>query len=187
MKITAGYYKGQNILVPKFGVKPTTDKVRQALFNALQPRINGSRFLDLYCGTGAIGIEALSNGAAFVCFVENASRVYQVLKKNLESIVADKSSYMTLKHNSLSLQELFLEKNFKPFDIIFADPFYADADEHFEDLYHLALSFLTSNGIFILEHGNKTSFKDYPSFLEEKKYGDTVLTLFSKTVGSLTL
>lgn len=181
MKIASGRFKGQSLIVPKFGVRPTSDKVRQAVMNILHPRLSGARFLDLYCGTGAVGIEALSNGAGFACFVEHAGRVYTILKQNLETIVQDRSLYSTIRQNVLNLKEHFHPETFPKFDIIFADPFYRDADDHFEDLYHQAVEFLSPGGIFILEHGNKNSFSDYPLFQETKHYGDSVLSIFIKS------
>ncbi len=167
-------------MIPKSGIKPTADKVRLAVMNIIQSIINGSRFLDLYCGSGAIGIEALSNGAAFSCFVEDAKKNYMFLKKNLDSIVQDKERYRYIKHNVLQLGELFTNSPIEPFDIIFADPFYRDVEYHFDELYKITLSLLKNNGIFILEHGNKNNFSEYPFFIIEKRYGDTSLSIFQK-------
>lgn len=180
MKISSGAYKGKSILVPKSGVKPTSDKVRQAVMNILQHEIKDVRFLDLYAGTGAVGIEALSNGAAFACFVENASRVYMLLKQNLEIIVADKTRYQTIKHNVTQLTPELFGEHFDLFDIVFADPFYKDAAPQFDTLYEIAMNSLKAGGIFLLEHGNKTDFSNYPDFTSRKDYGDTALTIFRK-------
>jgi 16S rRNA (guanine966-N2)-methyltransferase len=181
MKIASGLFKSKPLMVPKSGVKPTSDKVRQAVMNILQngsTGLRGSRFLDLYSGTGAVGLEALSNGASFVCFVENAPKLYMILKKNIESMVEDPSVYRTIKHNAVQLDESFLDRD--SFDIIFADPFYAEAENHYDELYKRAMSFLRPGGIFILEHSSKKTFGDFPGFREQKTYGDTSLTLFTR-------
>jgi 16S rRNA (guanine966-N2)-methyltransferase len=178
MKIATGAYKGKNIAVPKSGIKPTSDKTRQAVINILQSDLKGSRFLDLYAGTGAVGIEALSNGAIFACFIESAGRTYTILKNNLETIVADKSLYKTIKHNVTQLTAEIL--NEKPFDIIFADPFYKDSEDHFEDIYQIAFAFLNTGGIFIFEHGDRSDFSGFPGFVSRREYGDTSLTIFRK-------
>ncbi len=180
MRISSGIFKGRTLLLPRTGIKPTSDKVRLAVMNITRNIINGARFLDLYCGSGAIGIEALSNGASFACFVEDAPRNYILLKKNLESIVGDNSKYRHIKHNVLHLGDLLKESPDNSFDIIFADPFYRDAEFHFDELYDISIILLKNNGLFILEHGNKNSFSEYPGFISEKHYGDTILSLFSK-------
>lgn len=181
MKIASGLYKSKPLIVPKSGVKPTSDKVRQAVMNILlngETGLRGARFLDLYCGTGAVGLEALSNGASFVCFVENASKLYMILKKNIESMVEDPDSYRTIKHNAIQLDETFLDAG--SFDIIFADPFYAEAGGHYDELYKKAMLFLREGGVFILEHSSKKTFKTFPYFRDQKIYGDTSLSLFIK-------
>lgn len=176
MKISSGIYKGKSLIVPKSGIKPTSDKVRQAVMNILQNSIKHSHFLDLFCGTGAVGIEALSNGADFTCFIENSSKNYIILKKNLETIVQEKIKYKTIKHNAFQLNSELMEGN--TFDIIFADPFYKDLNIYFDELYSSAFPLLRKNGIFILEHGNKENFMDYPFFSSLKNYGDTSLSIF---------
>ena len=180
MKIASGIYKGKSLIVPKSGVKPTSDKVRQAIINILQNELPNARFLDLYSGTGAVGIEALSNGAAFACFVENAGRVYSVLKKNLEIIVGDKTRYQTIKHNATQLSIKLFGESYHPFDIIFADPFYEDTDYQFDDLYTEAMVFLKDGGLFMIEHGQKEDFSSFGGFKARKVYGDTILSIFQK-------
>lgn len=181
MKIASGLFKNKPVIVPKSGVKPTSDKVRQAVMNILlngKPGLRGSRFLDLYSGTGAVGIEALSNGASYVCFVENASKLYMILKKNIESVTDDKSLYRTIKHNAVQLDETFLDP--EGFDIVFADPFYAETGEHYDELYRTAMKFLRPGGVFILEHGSKKDFGSFPGFQSQKVYGDTSLSIFTR-------
>ena len=178
MRVSSGIYKGREINVPRSGVKPTSDKVRQAIMNILQNRIRGIRFLDLYCGTGSVGIEALSCGASYSVFVEDSNRVYRFLKQNLDEIIGDKSIYKTYCHNALNLSEI-LNSN-ENFDVIFADPFYRDADDHFEDLYKSAIPFLNTDGIFIIEHGSRTDFSSFPLYSGSRDYGDTHLSIFEK-------
>jgi len=180
MRISSGIYKGRALILPKAGVKPTSDKVRQAVMNIIQNSIRGSRFLDLYSGSGAIGIEALSNGASFVCFVENSDKNYAILKKNLESIVTDKEIYKTIKHNVLKIDEVLSDASMGKFDIIFADPFYNDTEFHFEELYNACMSFLKQKGIFIMEHSSRQDFSGVAYFYAKKIYGDTALSIYKK-------
>src|SRR5438093_490869 len=85
MRVIAGLQKGRRLVGPKGpGLRPTADRVKEALFAILGPRIDGARFLDLYAGTGAIGIEALSRGARWVTFVESDPTALRVLRANLK-------------------------------------------------------------------------------------------------------
>jgi len=179
MKVSSGYYKGKSLIIPRTGIKPTSEKVRQALINMYQNRIKGSRFLDLYAGAGSVGIEALSNGAAFACFIENSGRNYMLLKQNLESIVADKNQYRTFKHNAGNICSILTGME-NSFDIIFADPYYDTAIDYFDNLFDEAGIFLKSGGIFILEHGKKNRFENNPGHIETRDYGGTCLSIFEK-------
>lgn len=163
--------------MPRTGVKPTSEMVRQAVINITRPIINRSYFLDLFCGTGAVGIEALSNGADFCCFVEHSSKVYRLLRKNLETIVGDNSKYKSIKHNAVEFADGIPGVDTK-FDIIFADPFYKDTAYEFDRLYHFVFSILDDDGVFILEHSSKNDFSKYASFDKLHKYGDTCLSVF---------
>lgn len=86
MRITGGMLAGRVLRVPKSGLRPTQDRVRAALFSMLAESVPGCRFLDLYAGTGAVGIEAWSRGATHVCWVENNSRTLSVLRSNVEEL-----------------------------------------------------------------------------------------------------
>ena len=85
MRIIAGEYKGRRLAAPTWdGLRPTSDKLRETLFNILAPRIEGARVLDGYAGTGAVGIEAISRGAAHVTFIENNRRAAALIASNLK-------------------------------------------------------------------------------------------------------
>src|SRR5438477_705995 len=87
MRVIAGYYRGRNLRSPpSMQVRPTSDRLRETLFNVLAPRIEGTRFLDLYAGSGAVGIEAASRAAATVVLVEQAETALRVLRANLEQL-----------------------------------------------------------------------------------------------------
>jgi 16S rRNA (guanine966-N2)-methyltransferase len=181
MKITSGDFKGRNLLVPERGVKPTSEKVRQAVISILRPYLSGASMLDLYCGTGAVGIEALSNGAAACCFIDHTYKMMSILKKNLENIVGDPSRTRVIKHNASTLAEAFANDPAPPeFDIVFADPFYDDTRYVFERIHEGVFLFLKPGGIFIIEHGEKLDLSGYPGFSESRHYGDTYLSLFIK-------
>ena len=121
MRVIAGTQKGRRLHGPKGpGLRPTADRVKEALFSILGSRVAGARFLDLYAGTGAIGIEALSRGASSVTFVESNPSAGCILKTNLAAcgLEADANLF-------LSQAETFLRSartGTAAFDIIFADP-----------------------------------------------------------------
>jgi 16S rRNA (guanine(966)-N(2))-methyltransferase RsmD len=86
MRVIAGSHRGRRLCGPQgTALRPTSDKVREALFSILGTQVSGSRFLDLYAGTGAVGIEALSRGASSVTFVESDPKAVQLLRKNLQT------------------------------------------------------------------------------------------------------
>ncbi len=148
-------------------LRPTSSKVRQALFNILYD-VSGERFLDLFAGTGEIGITALKKGADFVYFVEKNRKRAQDIKK--------KASKFSKNFKVVPVDALKFLKTYKdqPFDIIFADPPYNYKD--YDKLIDMALEKLANGGVFILEHRSDKHFDAD----EERKYGDTVLSFWRK-------
>jgi 16S rRNA (guanine966-N2)-methyltransferase len=185
MRISGGSAKGRKVGVRKAfaskgegdELRPTSAKVREAIFNILAPRIADSRFLDLYAGTGAVGIEALSRGAREAVFVDNNSQRCAILKEVTEKFrFAERS--MIIKSEAA----LFFRKSFdKYFDIIFIDPPYA-SDELETTLQLIDDSnILADDGVVIAEHPSKKALSLPLKNLKLKKnyrYGDTALTLF---------
>ena len=123
MHIIGGQFKGRVIEMPK-SIKPTSNKAREALFEILKVRIEGSRFLDLYCGSGAIGIEALSRGAKSVTFLDNNPNCIKILKKNLTQLDILNSSIVNIYHKDVLKALETIRTHERPFDIIFLDPPY---------------------------------------------------------------
>lgn len=179
MRISSGKWRGRNILAPEGKLKPTSDKVRQALFNTLRTELLGANFLDLYAGSGSVGITALSEGADFVAFVEYDSQTYKALRENLYQLV-EKKSYQTFRSDVSKIKTLFKENSF---DIIFADPFYPDISSFLKPLHKNAFSLLSTKGLLVLEHGKKTKKEEIEileGYIETKTYGDTALSFFRK-------
>ena len=175
MRIDSGKFKGRKLLDNKFEhIRPTTDKVRQALFVKLQFFLPGKNVLDLFCGTGAMGIEALSRGAEEVVFVDKDSRSVQMTKTNLKNmgIIAKVAKCDA---------NIFLDKCEKQFNLIILDPPYKSG------LYEKVLkkiserNLLTDDGIIVCEHNSLDKF-DYSPFnvFDEKKYGNIMLTYLNK-------
>lgn len=171
IRIDSGLYKGKRLIENKYDhIRPTTDKVRQALFVKLQFFVPEKHVLDLFCGTGAIGIEALSRGAEKVVFVDKDFRSVEMTKANLKSLKIDQKVF---KCDAL----VFLEKCDEKFDLIILDPPYKSG------LYEKVLSkiaeknLLSSDGIIVCEHAKEDTF-DYSPFcvFDEKRYGTIMLT-----------
>ena len=180
MRVISGKLKARIIAMPKL-IRPTSDKVREALFEILKNCIEGSNFLDLYSGSGAIGIEAFSRGAKSVAFVDNNLRCIEVLKDNLAKCgISDLSTIYIYNREALSALKLFEKKGFL-FDIIFLDPPY------YKDMARntlIAISkcdILRRNAIVILETYKKENLDEEAGFLKKfrsYRYGDTKLEFF---------
>ncbi len=183
MKISSGALKGKKIKFIPSGkqLRPTSSKVKEAIFDILRHEIDGARFLDLYAGTGAVGLEALSRGASEVFFVEE-KRQYTT---NLMQIV-DKCGFSE-KTRIITRKVLpvikWLEANRTIFDIIFLDPPY-HTDEIRDTLTAIGeLHILKQDGLLIAEHFTKRHLQEQFGRLQKIKdytYGDTVLSLYRK-------
>lgn len=142
--------------------RPTTDKIKETLFNILMPYIPGSYFLDLFAGSGGIGIEALSRGADAVVFVEKNSNAVKIIRQNLETTHFTEQSTVYMADFHLALQKLEHYKNkknkdFKLFDLIFIDPPY-EKELEFKVLDYLKTSILIDqNTLIVIEMSKQTN------------------------------
>jgi len=162
MRVIAGIARSVPLITPKgLETRPTSDQIKETLFNMLQGYIEGSNFLDLYAGSGQIGIEALSRGAEFAAFVEKSDEAVKCIKANVDKTkFADKS--MILKLEVLSgIRTLELEK--KQFDIVFLDPPYNQGLEQGILTALVGSAILNDEVIIIVEASKNTdfSFVDY--------------------------
>lgn len=170
MRIISGSLKNRRLVEgPARATRPTTDLVRGALFNILQSRTDGSRFLDLFAGTGAVGLEAWSRGAAEVIWVELDGRAYAACKGNVNALAPDAAAGL-----QRARAKDYLERVGATFDVIFADPPYA---KDLGELMPLIASRLSPGGIFIAEH--KTG--------EAPVAGPELEATFTKTYGGSAL
>ncbi len=175
MRIVGGKYKSR-VLSGFDGdrIRPTSDKARESLFNILQNRIYGAEFLDLFCGTGAMGIEALSRGAKSVTFNDADRNSLSVLRKNLTKLGVDED-YQIKNYDAL----VFLKNAQEKYDIIFIDPPYkTDLGER---AVALCQGVLKDGGVVILE--SETPFMgevDGLAVFDQRKYGRARLTFFKK-------
>lgn len=182
MRVIAGKAKGMKLSVPKgWSGRPTLDRVREALFNILAPDIENSQFLDLFAGTGANGIEALSRGAANSTFVEIDNIAIEVIKENLEKTgLAQKAT--VIRCSSLKMDMSDIMKQNIGFDIIFADPPRQFGD--YEDIIRVISScaLLKTEGIIVIEHAKNHLLDDaIAAFKRIRKstYGNTCLSFFA--------
>lgn len=167
MRIISGYYKGRKIsALPHKDTRPTTDKVRENIFNILGP-IEGD-VLDLFAGTGALGIEALSRGAGGCIFIDGAKDAIGVLKKNTEGIEEPVEIYRNDYRRALKA----LSKREKSFDLIFLDPPYDKNIVSFALSEIKKLGLLKTGGRIVVETGKNETFKN-PGFdnVREVVYG----------------
>jgi 16S rRNA (guanine966-N2)-methyltransferase len=149
VRIIAGRLKGRRLEAPTWtGLRPTSDKLRETLFNLLQHETPGARFFDGFAGTGAVGIEALSRGATHVTFAETDRRACQLIAGNLRRCGVD-AGYTIERADALSL----LAGSDATFDIVFLDPPY-DA-ERLEDVVAAGVTRLASGGVLVLEHASR--------------------------------
>jgi 16S rRNA (guanine966-N2)-methyltransferase len=151
MRVIAGALKGRRLQAPDWeGLRPTSDMLRETLFNLVAPRLAGARLLDGYAGTGAVGIEALSRGAAGVTFVEHDRRARALIARNLADCGITEG-YAII--GSTVLHAIETLRGGPAFDIVFLDPPYA-SDIH--DVLQSVGAIVEQDGIVIVEHARRT-------------------------------
>jgi 16S rRNA (guanine(966)-N(2))-methyltransferase RsmD len=162
MRVIAGTLKGRRLKAPTWdGLRPTSDKLRETLFNVLAPRIAGARVLDGYAGTGAVGLEALSRGAAAVTFVERDRRAEALIAENLAHCGVTSGYAIIRSHIERALMDLRAGSQSPGFDLVFLDPPYestrgdAGGPQHLDDIVAAAADVLAPHGLVVLEHARR--------------------------------
>jgi 16S rRNA (guanine(966)-N(2))-methyltransferase RsmD len=188
MRVIAGEFRSRRLTAPAgAATRPTSDKLRETLFNVLAPRIEGAALLDLYAGSGAVGIEALSRGAARVTFVENSPSALAALRANVAELGL---------RNGVRIQggnvSAFLRRGYTgdvpKFDLIFLDPPWDDAKEYESTLSVLGGrgSLLAEDGLTVAEHRSKFALEDGYGRLKRTrllKQGDAGLSFYAAPRG----
>lgn len=176
MRIIGGRLRRRTLQAPKGRLtRPSTDRVRESIFNLLLTRcpLEEARILDLFAGTGALGLEALSRGADNVLFVEQSAPVMRVLRKNAETLELTPQC-MFVRGDAPQ----YLKRYSGPaFDVIFADPPYDLPTLPL--LPALALPHLTPDGCFVLEHDVRHTFAGHPHLDTSRPYGRTIVSVFA--------
>ena len=193
MRITGGQYCNREILVPKTDlIRPTQDRVRQAVFNIIQTEVAGCDFLDLFAGSGAVGLEALSRGAASATFVEQSRKHLEVLRKNLA--VLCKPNIPTPQHpnNQVICSDVYrwLATYVGPgFSVGFADPPYRLGEEkgYAQVLATLAeRNVIRTGGLFIAEMTAVQKADETPGWdlVRDREYGKTRICIWRRVTGT---
>ena len=185
-RVVSGKFRGIILDAPKGdNTRPTGDKVKEALFSIIQTRVPGSAFIDLFAGTGGIGIEALSRGASSVVLVEKAGQACGVIKSNLNKLRLDDDDDIVLMKSGYDAALVTLAEEGRKFDIIFMDPPYRMAEKAAAAACDLILEhdLLNEDGVFIVEHSSDLPFvTDVMNMkpIRSCRYGLAMLTFFSK-------
>jgi 16S rRNA (guanine(966)-N(2))-methyltransferase RsmD len=183
MRIIAGQFGSRQLKgTPPPGLRPTSDKLRETLFNILGPTIDGCDFLDACAGMGGVGIEAISRGARFVHFVDSSRKATAIIRENLATLKV--STGYRIHETELRKAIRDFERDGAAFDIVFLDPPYDR-----EDLYTMALEFfgtrplLKEEGILVMEHSKRQEPPDSAGFLQRYRIltqGDSCLSFYRK-------
>jgi 16S rRNA (guanine966-N2)-methyltransferase len=183
MRIIAGSYRSRSLDAPPgLATRPTSDRLRETLFNVLTPRIQGAAFLDLYAGSGAVGIEALSRGAVSVEFVERAPAALKVLRANLARLGLTTGFRINSASVKSALQRMSPAAKF---DLVFLDPPYDAAQEYaatFGLLGGAASALLADEALVIAEHRKKEPLQDRYGILKRTRLleqGDAALSFYA--------
>jgi|SRR5581483_7128262 len=188
MRVIAGKYKSRAVKAPRdMRIRPTSDKVKGALFNMLEP-LTDCTVVDFYAGTGNLGIEALSRGAKEVIFVEKDFDSLKLINENLQGFgINPRNPGGNVRVISSEVARAFylLHQEGKKFDILLADPPYEMGVLKRLQALLTEYPILNEDGIFAVEHGLKDTdlMAEFPyPMVRQKKYGDTYLTLFKNGV-----
>ena len=179
MRVIGGHDRGRRLRAPRgLATRPTADRVRVTLFDVLGPTVAGARVLDLFAGTGAVGIEALSRGAARVVLVERDQAALRALRANLAALGAPRAAARVLAGDVLRvLPELGAQEG--PFDLVFIDPPYATALAA-RTLEGLGATRICRAGTeVIVQHSTRTTLPTVPGltpYRRPRQFGDTALT-----------
>ena len=176
MRVIAGAFKGRRLKAPTWaGLRPSSDKLRETLFNILAPRIEGARVLDGFAGTGALGIEALSRGAAHVTFVDRDRRATALIEANL-ALCRVEGGY-TIEYGDV-VAMLRRAPRDGQFDLVLLDPPYDTDPGSIAQALEAAAGLMNSDGLLVLERSRRRD-AEVPALLERVRdvvSGDSVLT-----------
>jgi len=188
VRIIAGKFRGRKLKSPpSLEVRPTLDRLRETLFNIIADRVDGAVFLDLCAGSGAVGIEALSRGAAYATFVDRSRKMCQLIRANLALCRITEEEAEVVQAEALEFVRRAIKHHSQPWDIVFFDPPYASNYLEVMDLLSQASDLFTESAVLIVEHHHK---KDLPVEVGKMvrkrvlKQGDSALSFYIDTGSS---
>src|SRR5574337_324100 len=181
MRIISGTYRGLHLATLKgSNLRPTSDQMRETLFDVLGPSVRGSTFLDAYAGSGAVGLEALSRGAREVVFVEYHRAASDLIRRNLAALKLEDGFYLMNTRVLTALERL--DEEGSVFDFVFLDPPYSEAREYHQVLRQLGRSRLLTPASFVIaEHSRHYFLEEKYNRLERTRtirHGDAELTFY---------
>jgi 16S rRNA (guanine966-N2)-methyltransferase len=185
MRVIAGQYRGRTLRSPpSMQVRPTSDRLRETLFNVLAPRIMDTRFLDLCAGSGAVGIEALSRGASHVTFVDRSRKMCGLIESNLDLCgVPEELTEVVMAEAAEFLRRAQSRGTPQKWDISFFDPPYAIDYAPVLALFGAGGELLARDGVLVVEHHHKKDLKDEVGELRRwrvLKQGDSSLSFYER-------
>lgn len=176
VRVIAGIARGRRLSAPPGrDTRPTSDRVKEALFSSLEPRLRGARVADLYAGSGALGIEALSRGASSATFVERARPAQRSLADNLSRTGLEAHAFVVRDNVRTALQAGLPGV---PFHVVLIDPPYHVDPKELEEVLRLVAEVTVPGGVIVVELGHRTRPPMWPERLvagRERRYGDTLL------------
>jgi 16S rRNA (guanine966-N2)-methyltransferase len=181
MRIIAGAFRGRRLRSPDWqGVRPTSDRLRETLFNLLADRVEGARVLDGYAGTGAVGLEALSRGALHCTFVDHDRRASALIEANAS--MCGVAGRYTVRCGDL-LDVVRSRSHERSFDMMLLDPPYDVANVR--DVLAVAAGLLAPDGVLVLERATRRALDPPPSLerVRDVRSGDSTLTIFRAAAG----
>jgi 16S rRNA (guanine966-N2)-methyltransferase len=184
MRVIGGIHRSRLLVAPKgITTRPTSDRLKETLFNILQPRIEGCRFVDLYAGTGAVGIEAISRGAVHTWFAENADVSIVALRANLAALRI--TSGYTIEDRGVGAMLQKLAKLTGQIDVVFLDPPYEAESEYLNTLNYFGSAkgrgLLSPGAVVVAEHATRTKLPERFGSLHHvrlSKQGDASLSFY---------
>jgi 16S rRNA (guanine(966)-N(2))-methyltransferase RsmD len=189
MRVIAGTYRSRQLVAPKgMGTRPTSDRLRETLFDILAPRIGGCRFADLYAGTGAVGIEALSRGAAQVWFAEKAEPALASIRANLKTLKISNGFAIEERGTGALLERLAkaAESGGQMLDLVYIDPPWEAAAEYEKTLHLLGSArgraMLAPGALVVAEHSSKSPLAERFGNLVQtrtRKQSDAALSFYA--------
>lgn len=180
-RIIAGAARGRRLAVADGPTRPTSDRAREGLFSSLESMVGtlaGKRVLDLYAGSGALGLEALSRGADFVMMIEHDRKAFAVCKENIATVGLQEA------HVQRMSVETYLASPGESFDVVIADPPYAETNSKIEQMLALVVDRLVPEGVVVIERSSRMEPFTWPAGVvadRERKYGEAVLYYARKT------